>query len=45
MLLEVPRVDGLPGDLRPGHLLAAGYDGLARSTDRGATWTDVPGLP
>ena len=44
-LYEVPHSTGLPGDLRPGHLLAAGRDGLARSPDRGATWAPVPGLP
>ena len=42
---EVPPTSGLPADLRPGHLLAAGLEGVARSADRGATWARLPGLP
>ncbi|HIG75941.1 MAG TPA: T9SS type A sorting domain-containing protein [Bacteroidetes bacterium] len=45
ILREVPPTPGLPADLRPGHLLAAGPEGVARSADRGATWVRIPGLP
>ena len=45
ILREVLPTPGLPADLRPGHLLAAGRDGVARSADRGATWARLQGLP